>query len=150
VSQVLKKGNGIESLKRRLKKSGTVDIGIIDAGKHDEAELTVANIGDIHEFGSDKAGIPERSFIRSTTTEKRNEIAKLQNGLAKKIINGSITQEDALGLIGERVKSLIEDKIETLKEPPNAQRTLDAKKPKTNPLVDSSQLLNSITYRVNI
>ena len=58
-------GKGIEKLFKRLSEKGSVDVGILTGeGQHEESDLTIAEVGFFHEFGSVRA--PERSFIRST------------------------------------------------------------------------------------
>ena len=131
---------------KRIKTPGTVDVGIIDAGKHDNSELTVASVGFANEFGT--ATIPERSFMRTTTKEKRKEIVNLQEKLLKKVQSGEMKVNQALGLVGSFVSGLISKKIVDIKSPPNAPKTIKDKK-SSNPLVDSSQLKDSITWEVN-
>lgn len=140
-------GGGGELLLKRVRTPGTVDVGIIDAGEHDSGDITVAGVGFANEFGTEK--IPERSFIRSTTREKKKEIVALQEKILIKIQNGSMTTDEGLGLIGEMVADLIRQKIVDIREPPNAPSTLAAKAPKTNPLINTGQLKLSITYEVN-
>lgn len=137
---------GVEALKKRVETPGTVDVGIIDAGKHLSGDITVAGIGFAHEFGT--ATIPERSFIRSTTQERKKDIISLQTELLKKISNGSMKVKTGLGLIGEFLSAAIKEKIVAINSPPNAPATI-AKKESSNPLIDTSQLKNSITYKVN-
>lgn len=140
------KRGGIEALVKRAKTSGTVDVGIIDAGKHQDSEANIAQIGFWNEFGT--ITIPERSFMRATTKEKRKEIKALRNKLLKKVQAGEISTEQALGLLGDFVRDLIQQKIVSLKSPANADSTV-AKKGSSNPLIDTGQLRNSITFEVN-
>ena len=142
-----KKNGGISTLKKRVKTPGTVDVGIIDAGVHPSGDITVAGIGFVHEFGSEKAGIPERSFIRSTLADKKKDIISLQKKLLKKISAG-MKVEIALGLVGEFIKDEITKKIVAIKTPPNTAQTI-ARKGSSNPLIDTGQLKNSITFEVN-
>ncbi|MCP3685813.1 MAG: hypothetical protein GY861_24455 [bacterium] len=120
-------------------------MGIIDAGEHDSGDITVAGIGHAHEFG---IGVPERSFMRSTTHDKRAKIIALQKKLLAKVVAGEMSTDKALGILGEYVADLITQKIIDLKEPPNTPETIK-RKGSSNPLIDSSQLKNSITYEVN-
>ena len=137
---------GVEALKERVKTPGTVDVGIIDAGKHPSGDITVAGIGFAHEFGT--AIIPERSFIRSTTQGRKKDIISLQKKLLKKISNGSMEVKTGLGLVGEFMSAAIKEKIVAINSPPNSPSTI-AKKESSNPLIDTGQLKNSITYEVN-
>jgi len=66
----------------------------------------------------------------------------------KQIVNGTMKVETALGLVGEVMADAITQKIITLRTPPNAPYTIKAKG-SSNPLVDTGQLKNSITYEVN-
>lgn len=141
-----KTNGGIEALKDRVKTPGTVDVGIIDAGKHPTAEATVAEIGFWNEFGT--VTIPERSFMRSTVQEEKKAIISLQRKLLKSISQGKMDIVKALGILGEFLSDKITQKIVSLREPPNKPATIKAKG-SSNPLVDTGQLKNSITYEVN-
>lgn len=141
----IKHNGGIEGLRKRLKKDGNVSVGIIDAGKHPSGDITVAGIGHSHEFG---LGVPERSFMRTTIQEKKRQIVALQKKLLKKMIEGKMKVEVALGLIGEFVSDAISQKIVSISDPPNTPETI-ARKGSSNPLVDTGQMKNSITYEVN-
>lgn len=137
---------GVEGLAKRVKTPGTVDVGIIDAGKHSSGDMTVAEIGFANEFGTET--IPERSFIRSVTRGNKKEIIAMQKQLLKKITEGKLTTVTALGLLGEKIADMISQKIVTLKTPPNSPETI-RRKGTSNPLVQTGQLKNSITYEVN-
>lgn len=137
---------GVEGLLKRVRTPGTVDVGIIDAGPHPSGDLNVASIGFAHEFGT--AIIPERSFMRSTTKEKKKEIVKLQGKLLKKVQSGEMSTEKALGLVGAFVAGLMSKKIVDIKSPANSPTTI-VRKGSSNPLVDTGQLKNSITWEVN-
>ncbi len=141
----IKKNGGVEALLKRVKTSGTVDAGIIDAGKHPSGDETVAEIGFKHEFG---IGQHERSFMRSTIQKKKTEVIALQKKLLKQIVNGSMKVETGLALVGEFMADAIKQKIVAIRTPENSQATKDAKG-SSNPLIDTSQMKNSITYEVN-
>lgn len=136
---------GIDGLRKRVKNPGFVKVGIIDAGKHTDSNLTVATVGFYNEFGT--STIPERSFMRSTTKEKKKEIISLQKKLLKKIQAGEMKTEQALGLLGSFVSGLISKKIVDIKKPENSPATIKKKK-SSNPLIDTGQLKNSITWKV--
>lgn len=137
---------GVEALKKRVKTPGTVDAGIIDAGKHPSGDITVAGIGFVHEFGS--GSIPERSFMRSTIQDKKKAIISLQKKLLKKLVKGEMKTEIAFGLLGEFVADAIHLKIIAIKSPPNTPETI-LRKGSSNPLIADKHLANSITFEVN-
>ena len=137
---------GLARVEKRVSHPGIVDIGIIDAGDHDSGDYTVAQIGLTHEFGA--GPVPERSFMRTTLSEQRKEILRIQRKLLRKMVSGKITQNQALGLLGDWVRGKIREKIVDIRTPANSPETLKRKAPKTNPLVDTGQLENSITFKV--
>jgi len=137
---------GVEGVKDRLKIPGTVDVGIIDAGEHPSGDITVAGIGFAHEYGT--ATLPERSFMRSTIQGKKKNIIALQKKLLGQIVKGNMKVETGLGLLGEFMSDLITKKIVSISDPPNTPETI-ARKGSSNPLIDTGQMKNSITYEVN-
>lgn len=151
-NKIHRTGPGTKSIIKRSK-NGAVDVGIIDAGEHDESYLTVAEIGIVHEYGAKiEQGdtiikIPERSFFRSTLDEEEKKLRKMRKNLLKKIIKGEIEKSIALGLLGRFLSDRITDKIVELKYPENAESTKKSKG-SDNPLIDNKQLANSITWRV--
>ena len=141
-------GKGISALLKRVKNPGVVEVGIIDPGEHTGSELNTAEIGFVHEYGSTDGKIPERSFMRSSLTGKgRKELLALSKKLLKKVANGSMDQKKALGLLGAAGADIISQKIVTLRSPANKAATIKAKG-SSNPLVDTGQLKNSITWRL--
>jgi len=136
---------GIEALRKRVETPGTVDAGIIDAGKHKSGDDTVAEIGYKHEFG---IGVPERSFMRSTVHAKKKATISLQKKLLIQIIRGTMKVEAGLGLLGEFMSDAIRRKIVAINTPANSPQTIKAKG-SSNPLIDTGQMKNSITYEVN-
>lgn len=93
--------------------------------------------------------IPERSFLRSTLQEQRKKLKSIQIKLSKKIIAGTTDTKKALGLIGEYLSDKVTQKIVSLTSPPNKAATI-RRKNSSNPLIDTGQLKNAITYEVNI
>jgi hypothetical protein len=153
MNSVKKTGDGLLAYQKRIKKPGTVDVGVIDAGEHEDSEVTVAQIATWNEFGTETeeglVHVPERSFMRSTIREKKKDIIALQKRLLVQIRMGKFTVDQALGILGEFAADKIRRKIVDLKIPPNAAQTI-AKKGSSNPLIGiTTQLKNSITYEVN-
>lgn len=137
---------GFEAIKKRQRTPGTVDVGVIDAGSHVDSDLTVASIAYLNEFG---IGVPERPFFRWVTKAKKKEILVLTERLHHRVKMGELTLKQALGLLGEFVSDLIKQRIVELRQPPNAPETI-RRKGSSNPLIDTGQMRNSITYQVNL
>lgn len=104
-------------------------------------------IAAVHEFGAPSVGVPERSFIRSTMDEEESELSELSKKVSINVIDGKWTMEKGLGIIGLKIKSLIQGKITSITEPPLKEATIKAKG-SSKPLIDSGQLRASITHEV--
>ena len=112
--------------------------------------ITLIELAYIHEFGSPKANIPERSFIRRTFNEPEGkaELGALYAKLAKAVINGKMTAEKAIELLGMTMAAMVKKRITVYGLwPPNHPDTV-ARKGSSTPLVDTGQLVGSITYEV--
>ncbi|HCM63338.1 MAG TPA: hypothetical protein DIT05_12455 [Morganella sp. (in: Bacteria)] len=97
--------------------------------------------------GAHKITIPERSFLRSTFKEKGKEWSKLAiKGIHKQIAsNGDIGV--VLSVVGEKMMGDVKAKIQSSISPANAPSTIRQKK-SSKTLMNSGNLLNSITYEV--
>lgn len=139
------KNGSISKISKTMKKTGYVEVGVINPTKHKDSELTTAQVAAYNEFGTDK--IPERSFLRSTMKDQRKQISALSKDILKKIVNGKITPRTGLGILGEVLQNEVKKKIVDIDTPPNAPATI-AHKESSNPLIDKGQLRNSILYEV--
>ena len=126
-------------------KRPTVRVGVMgDAG--DEKGVSLAEIAAFHEFGT--STIPERSFLRSTFYGHAAEgLAKMCAKLSKAILEGKMDETRALGLLGLWAVSEVRKTIRAGIEPELAPATIAAKG-SSLALVDTGQLINSITWVV--
>jgi phage gpG-like protein len=116
-----------DHLVKELGKKYYVDIGIF-GGTHKNEKgnpIPLAGLGAVHEFGSKKINVPERSFIRVPLRTHAKEIEKAIVPLAKKAIETgdikSIFEE-----IGRECEKVIDDAFETSGDgtwPPLAEST---------------------------
>lgn len=126
-------------------------VGILASkgGAEVEGELSLLQIAAIHEFGSRRAGVPERSFIRRTFNTKRDELVKMCTRLCREVITRGMNVEKAYALLGQwgaaEVKKTITEGEGV--PPPNAPRTVLAKG-SSRPLVDTGRLVGAISYEV--
>lgn len=115
----------------------------------------MAELGAIHEFGSPKQNIPQRSFVRATVELKEKEIFQLQKKLYKRLMfddlryNSKIDESQALGLLGSWLSTEMKKRITEGEgiPPANSPKTIEKKK-SSRPLVDTGRMLNSITWVV--
>ena len=135
---------GIDAVKQRSK-AGALKVGLLSGlGEHPNSDdgTTIPEIGAAHEFG---AGVPERSFIRSTIAENINKYNGMRRDLIKAMIAGDMTKMQAVAILGEAVKADVQRKIQTISEPANSDETI-AQKGSDNPLVDTGTMRQSIQW----
>lgn len=118
-------------------------------GTYEGSDITIAEVAAIHEYGSRKARIPQRSFIRSTINENRAMIQNLLTRLGQGVVDGKLSDQQALELLGVQVSAMIRKKITgTPPLSPALKPETIARKKSDRPLVDTGQLVNSITHVV--
>ena len=127
-------------------------IGSDAEADHKEAPgLTVAAIGAIHEFGVDEppVRIPQRSWMRAPFDENRRKYMTLLVRLTRTVflLGKGMTLERALGIVGliaeEDMRKAIRAKI-----PPALKAATVRAKGSDVPLLDTGQLIQSITHLV--
>lgn len=139
------KFNRIPDLVRELQYLTThqVHIGIFaDAERNDDAPMLV--IAYAHEFG---VKVPERSYLRAGFDANADEIQAKMEYLLGLVLDGKITGQQALNAIGGFITTRIQAYLTDLKTPPLAESTIK-RKGSSNPLIDTGQLRNSITWKV--
>lgn len=108
----------------------------------------LARIATIHEYGAPEAHIPERSSIRSTMRDRREELTSLQAKIAKLIFAGKIDERRAMDLLGAWLSGAIKARIIAGGGfAPLAPATVRAKG-SSKPLIDTGQLVSSVTFVV--
>lgn len=118
-------------------------------GLHVEgADLSVAEIAAVNEFGTEDGRIPARSFIRSSFDSNREANVRLFDKLLGQVLDGKMPLEQALGLLGLKMSSDIKKKITSNVPPPNAPSTIE-KKGSTKTLVDTGRMLNAVTWAID-
>lgn len=113
--------------------------------RDEDGPATMAEVAFYNEFGTEH--IPERSFLRSTVDENNRKYVQLYEQLMGAVLEGKISVKKAMGLLGEKAKADVQRKIRSNIPPENAESTIDKKK-STKTLIDTGQLVQSITYEV--
>lgn len=139
-------------LRAKLKKLGMKDahvqVGILgDAGMH-HSGFSMIELAAVHEFGSRDGRIPERSFLRSTFRDRKEDLTKFLTKIAKQIIADKLSPEDALGQLGLWGAAQVKNQITKQDIPPPLSARTIQRKGSTKPLVDTGQLVNSISWKV--
>lgn len=142
-----------DQLRKKLPEGAHVQVGVIGAAGSatTDSGITMIELAAIHEFGSPKAGIPERSFIRSTfeRPEVLEQLNVMARGYARLVVADKITWDVALGRLGAwaaaEIKGAIKKKLTT--GPALAPATI-VRKGSSTPLIDTGRLINAITWLV--
>lgn len=149
-ARVIDRDRGWKAIRREAKRSGGahVAVGILEgAGARNDGELTNAMLGSVHEYGSPESGIKERSFLRATIDERLRDYRKLVKRLGELIVTKKLTTEQALDMFGMRVVADVKRRIQAGIDPALAPETI-ARKGSSKQLIDTGQLVNSITHEV--
>lgn len=110
-------------------------------------KLSLVEVAFLHEFGAPAAKIPQRSFIRATVDKHAAEVKELQTSLAARVLKGTMSIEQAAGLLGAKLAAWCQNAISDGIPPALAPSTI-ARKKSSKPLVDTGQLKSSITWQV--
>lgn len=92
--------------------------------------------------------IPERSFIRASYDENKNKIDRFIKDSMNELLSFSITTDTFFNRIGQYLVGITQDYLTELSTPPNHPFTLERKAPKSNPLINSGRMRQSITWKV--
>lgn len=126
-----------------------------------EGGQPVAGIAAVQEFGSESRGIPARSFMRSTASEKRADWAQTTTQLTRAAALGKIAPGRVIEGVCLAAEGHVRATITKLSAPPLKQATVDARKRRlanggagakstiSKPLVDTGILLNTLTSEVD-
>ena len=91
--------------------------------------------------------IPERSFLRGGFDNCHEEVAKKITMVVPLVIGGQMSKDQCYDLVGTLFRDRVKDYAVDLRDPPNHPFTIERKN-SSNPLVASSDMINSIDYEV--
>lgn len=155
-SRVVLKGPGAKAAVAQLKVLDglAVKVGILGTGQlHDRAAtdagepITVAQLAAVHEFGSPKRRIPERSFLRSAIDESAETLKRTAVNVARNVAAGKLTATQAATRLGLVAQAKVQRKIVDGPFAPNAPMTVE-RKGSSRPLIDTGQLRQSVSFEV--
>jgi len=124
----------------------------------DNATVSILQVAAVNEFGSSDGRIPERSFLRSTISKNKDKYKELGVKITKKLVDNPSKSlyKNLLGKLGLIAVQDVQKTIVELSEPENAEstqlkkgRSLGKGKKVDNPLIDTGQLRQSITYIID-
>ncbi len=142
-----------DRLRRALKdKDSAVEVGVRgDGNERQGGGPSNVGLATIHEFGitieSTGVVIPQRSFIRSTMDDNKRKYQNLLKRFGAKVVAMDLKVDQAMDLVGLQVAADMRAKIRNGIPPANADATI-VRKGSSKPLIDTGQLLGSITHKV--
>ena len=130
-------------------KDSVVKAGILakDGSENHSEGITVFQIGMIHEFGVPEKNIPRRSFIRVPIENNIKEITKLIENNHKLVSENVMSAKVALDRIGIKAQNTIKESFRNNDWKPLKRATVK-RKGSSRPLIDTGQLIGSISYIV--
>lgn len=151
--KVLQGGDGLskalEDIARRMG-GGEVAVGFMEGATYPDG-TPVAGVAFWNEFGKSVQSaegnyyqMPRPFFRRMIAAESPGWPGKMAKLAKAYNYDGS----EVLALMGEDIKGALQQSINNLQSPPLAESTV-ARKGFGKPLIDTSHMLNSVTYEVN-
>jgi len=131
----------MRELKRNPKKI-TGQAGIMEDARYPDG-TSVAAVGIRNDFG---IGVPSRPFLRHFV---KTDSPNWDKFLARKIVYFGYNMELAAHAFGDYLENGIKWSIFDWSEPANAPETVKAKG-FNNPLIDTQQMIKSITYSIEV
>lgn len=141
---VTDKDMGWQQIKRELTIFGQLEVWV---GFQGGTAGEIVQIATFHEFGT--VNIPARPFLSSAMVVGQDAIGKAIEAAIDSIIRLTSTAIDAAKKLGILAVSLVKKRILASPEwaAPLSAKTIRAKK-SSKPLVDTAQMLNSVTFVV--
>lgn len=146
---VRRSGGGIKVLRASLGEIDKLDVkvGFFETARYPDG-TPVAYVASIQEFGAPSKNIPPRSFMRRSIIENSKAWNEEFAGLATAILTKGVSPRDGLDMMGMRIAGDVAKTIKAVDSPPLAPATIRAKNGVEKPLVDTGQMIQSVTHEV--
>ena len=143
----------LEKLADQIKKS-KLEVGFFESAIYPDG-TPVAYVAAIQEFGNPAGNNPSRPFFRNAISQN-DGWKDLANKAMNAVIEGRMELNQALNQMGLVIGSNVQDSINDGSYEALKQSTLDARQSRkrtegvaSKPLIDTAQMLQSVTYAVN-
>ena len=146
--------NALKKVEGKKVEAGWFESDRYPAGKGSSVGEQVAKIARIQEWGATiKRGnaeivIPSRAFMRKAWSDFNQQRAAIQVKVAKKVVNGEITQDQALAQIGEALVACIVRSIRGGEWERNAESTIK-QKGFDKPLINTAHMWKTVNSKVS-
>ena len=143
----------LEKLAEQMKRA-KIEVGFFESAKYPDG-TPVAYVAAIQEFGYPAGNIPSRPFFRNAISQN-DDWKDLANKAMNAVIGGRMELNQALNQMGLKMAADVKDSITDGSYEALKQSTLDARQSRkrtkgvaSKPLIDTAQMLQSVTYAVN-
>lgn len=126
---------------RKIGRGAALRVGFLENATYPDGR-SVAMVAAANNFGT--ARIPPRPFFSNMVADKSPEWGRILANLIEK--HGV---EKAMALMGEGIKGQLQESIRETNEPPLAESTIK-RKGFTKPLIETSNMINSVDYEVDV
>lgn len=144
---ILSGGQNVEryfrALAQKVRRGGTLKVGFMAGATYPDG-TPVPLVAALNEFGTSKA--PPRPFFRNMISQKSSGWGP---AAGKLLVSNNYDVRTTLTLVGEGIKGQLQQSIASNIPPPNAPSTI-ARKGHSRTLIDTGQMLNSVTYLVTM
>lgn len=139
-------------------KKTDLKIGWFSTNRYEDG-TPVAYVATIHEFGSSKAGIPPRPFMRPTVVREEGNWRRFIAQESRKILKGTQTVAGLFEALGLNISGEIARSISDVTAPELLEATIRAKARKmadqatvgslSKPLVETGIMLDTVSHTVS-
>lgn len=135
----------VEDTARALGNGGTLKVGFLEGATYPNG-TPVALVAAIHNYGAPRANIPPRPFFTNMVKDKSKEWPAAVQGL---LVKNKYDVKVTLQLTGEAIKGQLQQAIRDFVGVPLSPVTI-ARKGFDKQLIDTSHMLNSVSYEVKV
>lgn len=147
VTKTLRGGEKMEAalndLAQKMGEAKTLRVGFLENATYPNG-TPVAMIAAIQNFGAPAAGIPPRPFFSNMVAEKSGEWPQ---AIAALLPSNDFNVTKVLSLAGAAIAGQLRESITNTNDPPLAPATIK-RKGFAKPLIDTSQMINSVDFEV--
>jgi hypothetical protein len=154
VKSIKYRDRGLNQILKQLNASGTLGgrVGVLEpqaGGAHPlRGNITVGEVAIINEFGSRRARVPRRSYLRSTFKNSRDTFKHLLTTALKQVATQQLGPRAALQIVGAEMVKEVKRTIEGTSVPPPNHPVTIKNKGHDHTLMHTETLLHSISHDV--
>jgi hypothetical protein len=134
----------LRNISQKLNKAATLQVGFMEDATNSKTGASIPMYAAINNYGAPSKGIPPRPFFDDMVREKSPGWPKL---IATQLVATGYDVVKTLKITGEVMVGQLQDQINNGSYAPLAESTV-ARKGFDKPLIDTSDMINSATYRV--